>query len=139
MKGEVPISVLSRYFRVPSKDLITADYPGRDVLLRSRVTNVSHNGVFIATDNPMPRGAEFEVKFALPGSKAVIAATCVVRWTTQAGDGRTSGKTKLRGMGLEFTKIGRKEKKAIERYIREFLTRMRKRAEEAEALEPEDD
>ena len=54
MKGEIPIAVLSRYFRVPSRQVIAADYPGRDVLLKSRVTNISNNGVFISTPNPMP-------------------------------------------------------------------------------------
>jgi uncharacterized protein (TIGR02266 family) len=127
VKGEIPIAVLSRYFRVPSRQVIAADYPGRDVLLKSRVTNISNNGVFISTPNPMPRGAEFDVTFTLPDSKAPITATCVVRWSTaNANDGSP---VFSQGMGLEFVKIARKDKKAIEKYIREFLTTMRKKAE----------
>ena len=125
MKGEIPIAVLSRYFRVPSRVFIAADYPGRDVLLKSRVTNISNNGVFISTPNPMPRGSEFDVSFALPDQKSAITATCIVRWSTGKNDESSSF---AQGMGLEFVKITRKDKKAIERYIRDFLTSMRQKA-----------
>ena len=125
MKGEIPIAVLSRYFRVPSRQFIAADYPGRDMLLKSRITNISNNGVFISTPNPMARGSEFEVNFAIPSSKTPITALCVVRWSTSNNDAASNF---AQGMGLEFVKIARKDKKAIERYIREFLTEMRKKA-----------
>ena len=126
MKGEIPIAVLSRYFRVPSRQVIAADYPGRDVLLKSRITNISNNGVFISTPNPMPRGAEFDVTFTLPETRTPITATCVVRWSTATA---TESPIFSQGMGLEFVRIARKDKKSIEKYIREFLTTMRKKAE----------
>jgi uncharacterized protein (TIGR02266 family) len=126
VKGEIPIAVLSRYFRVPSREVIAPDYPGRDVLLKCRVTNISNNGVFISTANPMPRGSEFDVSFVLPNTKTRISATCVVRWSTASADS-TAGAF-AQGMGLEFVKIARKDKKAIERYIRDFLTNMRQKA-----------
>lgn len=125
MKGEIPIAVLSRYFRVPSRQFIAPDYPGRDVLLKSRVTNISNNGIFISTPSPMPRGSEFDVSFTLPNQKTPITATCIVRWSTSNNDAATSF---AQGMGLEFVKIARKDKKSIERYIRDFLTAMRKKA-----------
>lgn len=128
MKGEIPISVLSRYFRVPSTQGLSVDYPGRDMLLRSRITNVSNTGVFITTSNPLPRGAEFDITFKLPTSKSAITATCIVRWSTAHEGGEKPMKRALSGMGLEFTKIGRREKKAVEKYVKEFLTRMRKGA-----------
>ncbi len=126
MKGEIPIAVLSRYFRVPSRQFIAPDYPGRDVLLKSRITNISNNGVFISTPNPMPRGSEFDVSFTLPDQKSPITATCIVRWST--GKANDEAGAFAQGMGLEFVKITRKDKKAIERYIRDFLTAMRKKA-----------
>jgi uncharacterized protein (TIGR02266 family) len=125
VKSEIPIAVLSRYFRVPSRQYIAPDYPGRDVLLKSRITNISNNGVFISTPNPMPRGSEFDVTFTLPEQKTAITATCIVRWSTGKSDESSSF---AQGMGLEFVKIARKDKKAIERYIRAFLTKMRKKA-----------
>jgi uncharacterized protein (TIGR02266 family) len=125
VKGEIPIAVLSRYFRVPSRQFIAPDYPGRDVLLKSRITNISNNGVFISTPNPMPRGSEFDLSFVLPSSKSPITATCIVRWSTSNNEAASNF---AQGMGLEFLKISRKDKKAIERYIREFLTEMRKKA-----------
>lgn len=135
MKGQIPISVLSRYFRVPSRQFIAADYPGRDVLLNSRVTNISNNGVFVSCNNPMPRGSEFEVTFQVPGEKGSVKALCVVRWSTVTA-AEEGGPTAAQGMGLEFVKIARKDKKAIEKYIRGFLTNMRAKAEASAKDDP---
>ncbi|MBC7792592.1 MAG: PilZ domain-containing protein [Clostridia bacterium] len=128
MKGEISIAVLSRYFRVPSRQFIAVDYPGRDMLLKSRVTNISNNGIFVSCNNPMPRGSEFEVNFQVPGEKAKVTALCVVRWSTVTAQ-EEGAPTSAQGMGLEFVKIARKDKKAIEKYIRAFLSTMRAKAE----------
>lgn len=126
MKGEIPISILSRYFRVPYKDGIAIDYPGRDMLLKSRITNLSSNGVFVTTRNPLPRGSVFDVTFTVPGQDKPMTATCIVRWSTEVEGALADLRRGTRGMGLEFVKIQKKDKKALERYIKEFLSRMRK-------------
>lgn len=138
MKGQIPIAVLSRYFRVPSRQFIAADYPGRDVLLKSRITNISNNGIFVSCNNPMPRGSEFEVTFQVPGEKGSVTALCVVRWSTVTAQ-EEGGPTAAQGMGLEFVKIARKDKKTIEKYIRGFLTTMRKKATSSGDADESDD
>lgn len=120
----IPIKELSRYFRVPSRG-IPVDYPGREVMLRSRITNISSNGVFIHTATPFAAGSTVEITFQLPTLKTPIRATCVVRWSTAGNVVEPPGVVDPEGMGLEFTKISRRSKKAVERYIEEYLTRIR--------------
>ncbi|MEO1482144.1 MAG: PilZ domain-containing protein [Myxococcota bacterium] len=133
MKGEVPIPVLANYFRVPYRGGIPIDYPGRDVLLQSRITNVSKNGVFVVTQNPLPKGSQFEVSFQLPGTSKPIQAECVVRWSTDTGADARPG---VSGMGLEFTRIGRKDRKSLEKMVKEFISDIRSRANESPGAEP---
>lgn len=125
MKGEVPIPVLANYFRVPYRGGIPIDYPGRDMLLQSRITNVSKNGVFVVTRNPLPKGSQFEVSFQLPGTSRPIQAECVVRWST---DSAAEGRRGVTGMGLEFTRIARKDRKSLEKLVKEFIADIRSRA-----------
>jgi uncharacterized protein (TIGR02266 family) len=111
----VPISVLMRYFRVPVGEL-PVDYPGRELLLGSRITNISISGVFIRTNKPLPEKSELAIGFRLPGGRTDIKTQAVVRW-------RSSGRGA--GMGLEFLSISKKDQKLIETYVRAFLKRMR--------------
>jgi uncharacterized protein (TIGR02266 family) len=120
----VPIKELSRYFRVPSRG-IPVDYPGREAMLRSRITNVSSKGVFIQTATPFAAGSTVEITFQLPTLKTPIRATCVVRWSTAGNVTEPPGMVDLEGMGLEFTRISRRGRKAVERYIEEYITRIR--------------
>lgn len=128
MKGEVPIPVLANYFRVPYPGGIPVDYPGRDVLLQSRITNISKNGVFVVTANPLPQGSQFEIHFQVPGTQQSIRAECVVRWSSEAKGGGSPS-----GMGLEFTRIARKDRKTVDRMIKDFLTEMRRKGAEIQA------
>ncbi|MBI5508344.1 MAG: PilZ domain-containing protein [Deltaproteobacteria bacterium] len=124
-KQPIPIKELSRYFRVPSRG-IAVDYPGREILLASRITNISMTGVFVRTRSPFAKGSKVDIAFCLPTAKRAINALCVVRWST-ASDPRERpvGYADIEGMGLEFTRISRRDKAAIELYIQAFLTRMR--------------
>ncbi len=120
---EVPLAVLIRYFRVPTAD-IPVDYPGREVLLGSRITNISVTGVFVRTNKPLEMGAQVEIAFRLPESERLIRCKSVVRWRSfpraQGGEGDAPG------MGLEFSNIKRRDQKAVEKFVRDFLLRMRK-------------
>ncbi len=121
---EIPLRELSRYFRVPAGG-IPVDYPGREVLLKSRITNISQNGVFIHTQSPFAPGATIDISFRLPTLDRAIRASCVVRWSTAlSAEGRHLD-YKLDGMGLEFSKIGRPDRKAIADYIADYLMRIR--------------
>lgn len=116
---EIPLDVLMRYFRVPTGN-VPAHYPGRDLLLHSILANISPSGAFVRTNSPLPEGSELEISFTLPGCTTEISIAASVRWCCLAGaEGQEPG------MGLEFKKVPRRHLKAIERYIRGFLQRMR--------------
>jgi hypothetical protein len=124
-KKQIPIKELSRYFRVPSRG-IPVDYPGREILLASRITNISLTGVFIRTKSPFATASRIAIGFCLPTASRAINAECVVRWSTASHPSkRPAGYEDVEGMGLEFTKISRADKNAIENYIEGFLQRMR--------------
>jgi uncharacterized protein (TIGR02266 family) len=120
----VPLAELTRYFRVPSNG-IAVDYPGREILLGSRITNLSINGVFINTRSPFAKGIPVQISFRLPGVERAINAACMVRWSTASNPAERPADYDLDGMGLEFTDISRRDRKAIMEYITAFLNRIR--------------
>jgi uncharacterized protein (TIGR02266 family) len=116
-EAQIPINVLMRYFRVPTADL-PVDYPGRELMLGSNITNISVNGAYIRTERPLAEGTELEISFRLPERKQAIRTGAVVRWRQK---GRQSG------MGLEFKGLRPADQRAIAAFVRAFLKRMRAR------------
>ena len=114
-----------QYFRVPTGD-IPVDYEGRDVLLGSCITNISTTGVFVRTNKPLPKDQTVQFVFRLPGSDQDIEATGIVRWSAEPEAAGLKQLGSTAGMGLEFTHLSRKDKKLIEKYIHDFLARMRR-------------
>ena len=123
---QIPLRELSRYFRVPSRGL-PVDYPGREILLASRITNISNNGVFICTRSPFAKGSRVQISFRLPEVDHLITASCVVKWSTASSPTKRPPDYELEGMGLAFSKISRRDRRAIQDYIAAFLERMRQR------------
>ena len=124
-RKQIPIKRLSKYFRVPSRGIVV-DYPGREILLASRITNISMSGVFVRTKSPFAKGSRIAIAFCLPTARRVLNAECVVRWSTASHPTqRPVGYTDVEGMGLEFAKISRSDRSAIALYIEGFLQRIR--------------
>lgn len=122
---EIPLAVLMRYFRVPTGSL-PVDYPGREILLGSRITNLSVTGVFVSTQKPLPEGSELSISFRLPNNGVEIKADAVVRWRRTREQAKRAGLEETSGMGLEFVRISKRDQKAVEKFVKDFLTRMRK-------------
>lgn len=122
---EIPLAVLMRYFRVPTGAL-PVDYPGREILLGSRITNISVSGVFVSTQKPLSEGSELTISFRLPGSNIDIKADAIVRWRKTKEQAKRAGQDESTGMGLEFTRIAKKDQNAVEKFVKDFLLRMRK-------------
>lgn len=124
-KSEVPIGVLKEYFRVPIGE-VPVHYVGRPMLLGSVITNISTTGVFIRTPKPLEKGTELEISFHLPNTKTEIRTKAVVRWSS--GSDVKGGKrdaTEPQGMGVQFVKLSSKQKKIVDKYVEDFLSRMR--------------
>ena len=123
-KKEVPIAVLKEYFRVPVHEL-PIHYSGRAVLLGSVITNMSTTGVFVRTPQPLEKGAEVEISFLLPGTKKEIKTKAVVRWSSGPEAGKKRDPGSPQGMGLQFVKMSSPQRKMVNKYVEDFLARMR--------------
>jgi len=65
----------------------------------SYATTLGAGGLFVESDEPMPRGTPLKVRFRLPGTGLVHEVEGRVAWTHEPrhGDGHSPG------MGIEFT------------------------------------
>ena len=70
---------LAQFFRVPV--YIPVDYDGREMLLPCRLTNISINGAFIANKPLLPLGSKIDLRFQLPGERALLSIPSTVRWS----------------------------------------------------------
>jgi len=114
---------LAQFFRVPI--YVPVDYDGREILRPCRITNLSVNGVFIATGKPLPLGTRVELRFQLPGQRALLTVTGTVRWSRGSPQRERPVSGSAIGMGVEFDKLSRGQKKSIYEFIRGFIAEMR--------------
>jgi len=76
------------------------------------VTDVSSEGVFIRTDTPLPEGKELNLKFTIIGNDIeIIEGEGTVVRSIPAGNGAQAG------MGVEFKRLTRESRQAIERVV----------------------
>jgi len=116
---------LAQFFRVPV--YLPVDYDGREMLSTSRISNVSQNGVFIATTKPLPLGTEVELRFQLPSVRELIIVKGVVRWSRGSPKHEKPVPGRAIGMGVEFSKLPRAHRAHIKNFIGRFITEMRGR------------
>ncbi len=116
---------LAQFFRVPV--YLPVDYDGRKVLATSRISNLSQNGCFVATPQPLPLGSEIELRFQLPGLRELMIVTGVVRWTRGSPKEKKPIHGRAIGMGVEFAKLSRAQRAQIKLFIRRFIAEMRAR------------
>ncbi len=81
------------------------EYEGQGERTHKRLTDLSQNGVYIDTINPLPVGASITLQFTLPDDH-VVHATGVVRYHQPGA-----------GMGIEFTDISPADRRRVEHWI----------------------
>ena len=116
---------LAQFFRVPI--YIPVDYDGREMLRPCRITNLSVNGAFIAVGKPLPLGTRVELRFQLPTVRALLTISGTVRWSRGSPQRERPVSGTAIGMGVEFDKLSRSQKKSIYDFIRMFIAEMRAR------------
>jgi uncharacterized protein (TIGR02266 family) len=82
--------------RLPIRVLV--EYESAEDFLIDYTANVSVGGMFIQTDDPLPMGTRFRLRFRIPGHGKVIETFGEVRWSVppaEAGPMRP-------GMGIQF-------------------------------------
>jgi uncharacterized protein (TIGR02266 family) len=116
---------LAKFFRVPL--LMPVDYDGRELLLQSRIANISQHGVFISTPKPLAVGTPLELRFQVPGERELMVCKGVVRWSRGSPQATRPVSGKSLGMGVEFVGLTRKQHKVLADFIARFIAEMRAR------------
>lgn len=80
---ENEISERRKLDRVPKKFRIV--YPTPKALIENYLSNISQDGMFIETENPMNRGDRFDLKLFLPDKGKELELLCEVIWSHKEG------------------------------------------------------
>lgn len=75
--------------------------------------NLSVGGMFLITQEPLPVGTNFRVRFALPASKDEITATGEVLWSRS----QREAPDRQPGMGVKFKELSEKDRERIRSFI----------------------
>jgi uncharacterized protein (TIGR02266 family) len=86
---------------------------GDNVTLFGRVGNLSEGGLFVHTGTPFDAGMRAGVRLKDEGTGGELAASVMVVWSRELGDGQPAG------MGMKFEPFDER----LAQSIRELLTR----------------
>lgn len=78
---------------------------------RSRTLDISHGGIFLATDEPPAIGERIDMAFKIPGEEATIRAVGKVCWVGKGGA------EQVEGVGVKFSRIDPKDLGVIVDYV----------------------
>jgi len=92
-------------FEVRSKDTFLFEY----------TTDMSRDGIFLSTRNPLPVGARIQMKFQAPQGGRVIEVEGKVVWINPY---RPGGENINPGMGIQFLNLSEEDKEAITKLVR---------------------
>lgn len=96
--------------RVPCNLSMRVENGGRRY--ESKTLDISHGGIFLATDEPMEIGTKIQMRFQLPDSENIIEAVGKVAWVGAGGvDGAREG------VGVKFSRIDPVDLKLIVDYV----------------------
>ncbi len=98
--------------RVPIRVLV--EYTSIDDFLADYTSNVSLGGMFIGTDQPLPIGTRFRLRFRLPERAKTVETFGEVRWVIPVGESTDAG------MGIRFDELAPTDQKAIELFLEDW-------------------
>ncbi len=97
-----------RYSRISLPKGMRVVWHGGDLQLFSRVRTLGMGGLFISVPDPPPVGTKLRLSFEVPGGN--VHAEAIVRNIVR-GD----------AMGVEFTKLGLKDRVLLEKLLKRLL------------------
>ena len=100
--------------RLPVKISDIKGQKGDDLFVFEFVKNISSDGLFISTINPLPQGEIFTVEFFLNMIKVHIRCQVEVMWSRKEEPGTNSEP----GMGVRFLDLEKGIKKRIDNWIK---------------------
>lgn len=78
---------------------------------RSRTLDISHGGIFLATEEPLDIGERIDMAFKIPGGDNTIRAVGKVCWIGKGGA------EQVEGVGVKFSRIDPKDLEEIVNYV----------------------
>ena len=90
----------------------------RNAFVKAYSSNISSEGLFVRTRNPLPNGERFLLKLQLPEMSDPLKIQCEVAWSRTAG-GEAGGEPA--GMGLKFLEMTPDERQALKAYLGDTL------------------
>ncbi len=75
--------------------------------------NVSKDGFFLSSQQPLKAGDQFPVEFVLPDNTTKVICTCEVVWTKEFRS-RTGNST---GIGVRFVDMDESKKRVIDNWV----------------------
>ena len=97
-----------RFPRITLPKGMSVAWYGGDLQIHSRVRTLSMGGLFILASNPPPVGTKLRLVFEVPGG--MVQADAIVRNVVEG-----------EGMGVEFTKLGTKDRVLLKRLLERLL------------------
>jgi uncharacterized protein (TIGR02266 family) len=94
--------------------VLSLTYKDRQAFVKAYTANMSIDGFFIKTENPLSPGDQFLLKLQLPEAPDAIQINCDAIWARkkeQSQPGRPPG------MGVKFREISKRDHKFLEEYI----------------------
>jgi uncharacterized protein (TIGR02266 family) len=79
-------------------------------------SNISSGGLFVATDEPLSRGDQLEVRFSIPGTDHVFSKRAEVVWTRPFDEG-TSDRHNPCGAGVRLLDLSDDERRMLNAFI----------------------
>jgi CRP/FNR family transcriptional regulator, cyclic AMP receptor protein len=96
---------------------LSLTYKDRQSFVKAYSSNISSGGLFVKTDNPLPRGDKFLLKLQLPNVGQTLSIQCQVAWAKKPGDLAPPG---ANGMGIRFVEMDEKDEQVLRRYVQEI-------------------
>ncbi len=101
-----------RTYKRVSVDMVASARPanlpeGARRKLAAKVINVSHGGLFLACEEPLPAGSLLEFSFRPAEDAEMLEGLAVVRWVSE----------NPRGVGLEFVRLNEAERERISKMV----------------------
>jgi hypothetical protein len=97
-----------RYPRIVLPKGMRVAWHGGDLQLFSRVRTLGMGGLFISAPDPRPAGTKLRLSFEVPGGN--VQAEAIVRNIVPG-----------QGMGVEFTRLGLKDRILLENLLKRLL------------------
>ncbi len=76
--------------------------------------NISEGGLFVASDQLLPRGSVLDLEFSLPDGGPPVRTTGVVRWLREDLDSIEEPP----GMGVQFVELSEATRTRLERWVK---------------------